>query len=154
MDNINYWLKVAKQKNVKIEYVSKTPEVSICCNLVSIPQQDTAAFTISFMRNFVIKDDVIPSTTFPLLMDTFENTMRDIHDTFQEYSEPGHFVRVQGKWRDTFNCHRLFFIPEVTVASFIMTLFTRENVQTIKTRGVEEINLVVNTTKYEYDSKF
>ena len=152
--NVKNWLSIAKQEGIRTRNMSMTPEISICCNLVSIPYEDTVAFSIAFMRNFELQNNVIKPLDFPPLMDIFENTMNYLKETYPEYYKPGHFMRITDKWTGIFKCQRLFFIPENTVASLIMTLFTKENVQAIKTHGVREIYLVVNTTEYEYNSQF
>ena len=153
MESIKNWLELAKRNKLKVTNVSETDEVSICVNLLSIPDSDAVAITVTVMKDQK-KKTALPSWVFAKVMGIFERTLRDIEDDLIHSSQFFKPVSLSTEWYKVLDCHRIFFIPETSVPDFISTFLSRNKLNVIKISGVSEVCLIVNTLQYYFVSNF
>ena len=149
METIKNWLNLAKQHELKLTTYTETDELSLCVNLVSIPESDAVA---------VVKDhkkkNALPSWIFAKVMGIFERILREIDEGVVKDSHFFKPVSLDTEWYKIIPCHRIFFIPEISVYDFIATFLSRNKLLVIKTQGIANVSLVANTTQYYFVANF
>lgn len=155
MDNVNNWLNHAKSNNMIVMNKHTTTELSACFNLLTIPGTGVAALTVTLMRGSKCKH-VVDRHQWHMIFKQIEAALEESRVSTQISSETDYFQAVDKstEWWRILNCQRLYFIPESTVITTILTMFNREHVNQIQSYGICEIYLVVTTTEYQYESKF
>ena len=153
MDSIKNWLNLAKKHKIELSTNTATDELSICVNLVSIPESDAVAVAITVMKDHK-KKNALPPWAFSKVMGIFERIMRDIDEGLIKDSNFYKPISLDTEWYKVIPCHRIFFIPEISVYDFIATLLLRNKLVPIKTQGIAEVSLMANTSQYFLISTF
>lgn len=149
MDTINNWLKLAKKHKVEVVNVSVVDEPSLCVNLLSIPETDAVAITVTVMEQQK-KKNALPPWKFAKVIGVFERILRDIDGNYIQSSPFFKPVPSETLWYRVLNCHRIFFIPETSVPDFISSFLSRNRLNVIKSSGVDEIFWLANTIQYNF----
>ena len=153
MNSIKMWLDLAKAAKLSVINISDTPETSLCINLISIPKSDAVAVTITVMKDQK-KKNALPPWVFSKVMGVVERTLRDIDESMVQSSQFFKPIGLDTEWYKVLNCHRIFFIPETSVSDFIATFLSRSKLNLVKSQGVSEVFLVVDTLQYYFSSSF
>lgn len=159
MDLIKDLLNFSQQGKLQVVNISDSSELSLCLNLLSIPKCNAVAVTITVMKDGK-KKNALPPWTFAAVMRVFEKLLKDIddrefqnHGTYHElYFKP---VSLKTEWYKVLNCHRIFFIPELSVSDFISAFLSKGKLNVVKESGnLASVSLVVNTLQYYFNSSF
>lgn len=152
MSNIKNWLNLAKQHDLRVTNEAATDELSLCINLLSIPNVDTVAVTVTFLKDQK-KKNAAPPWNFAKVMGILESIMREIEDEDDTVVE--HFQPVDGsfQWYRVLDCHRIFFITEIVVQNFISSFLRRNRLDVIRAQGVKGVCLIADTQQYKFNIK-
>ena len=150
--NIKDWLILAKQHNLRVTNEASTDDLSLCINLLSIPTANTVAVTVTFLKN-QRKKNAAPPWSFAKVMGVLENIMREIDDEGDTLTDRFQPVDLSLQWYRTLDCHRIFFITETSLPSFISTLLRQNRLNLIKIQGVTEIRLIADAQQYCFNIK-
>ena len=153
MDYIKTWLELAKEGKLVVTNVAASDAVSVCINLLSIPKSDAVAVTISVIKNQK-KKNALPPGQFSAVMRIFERTLRDIDAGLVQASQFFKPVGLNTEWYKILDCHRIFFIPETSVAEFISTFLSRNKLNAVKANGIADVALIAETSQYQFISNF
>lgn len=156
MEAIKHWLTLAKQHNLQVINEAATNDLSLCINLLSIPQTNTVAtvaVTVTFLKNQK-KKNAVPPINFAKIMGVLESIMQEIEG--DDGSLEAHFQPVDSsyQWYHMLDCHRIFFIPETTTPDFISSFFKKHRISTIKSQGITGVCIIADTHQYKFNIKF
>lgn len=151
MNEIQHWLKVAKENSLKVINMASVDDLAICLNILDIPKVDTSAITISVMKQGKKKNS-LPPFCFAKVMRVFENLLEKLkNDEDSAYFKQ---VGTETKWYKVLDCHRIFFIPAPSVGDFLSLLLSKQGINLIKAQGLSEVYIIANTKYYNFSAGF
>lgn len=161
MSSIKEWYKIVTDNELHACNRVSSRDLALCFNFLQIPDTETIAVTVTVMKNKVKKNSLSPDN-FARIMNCIEGALET---TSQEYSglneydkDNVYFVGVKqqlnNQWYIHLCCHRIFFIPVGGLWITIKNLFEQSEVQYIKSNGITELSVLINTEDYDCNARF
>lgn len=157
MSDIKNWLEIISKNDIHAYNKVSSRDLAVCFNFLQIPDTDTIVMTLSVMKNRIKKNSLDPKS-FARLLSCVEDGLLNTLEECETETKEEHFRNIKSQlssqWYINLCCHRVFFIPEIEIWNTIKNLFNQDTIRTLKSNGIEEVALYVNTNNYDFNAKF
>lgn len=162
MDNIKTWLKIIENNNIHANNKVSTADVAVCINFLQIPDTEVVIVTITMMKN-KSKRVALDVVNFAKAMSCMEDALSTVegwcdenhkYNKYYEYFQKHNELDLSKNWFIQLCCHRVFFVPDFSLWKVIESMFCSPRIKLLKSLGLYEISVLVNTDNYDFNTKF